>query len=61
MIADITKNKKLNSLVTELFIRGRKINISLVFITQLYFKVPEDVRLNTTLFFITKIRNKREL
>ena len=61
MIADITKNKKLNSLVTELFIRGRKINISLVFITQSYFKVPEDVRLNTTPFFITKMWNKREL
>ena len=44
-----------------MFVRGRKINISLVFITQSYFKVPEDVRLNTTPFFITKIRNKREL
>ena len=61
MIADIIKNKKLNSIVTELFIRGRKINISLVFITQSYFKVPKDVRLNTTHFFITKIPNKREL
>ena len=59
MIADIIKNKKLNSIVTELFIRGRKINISLVFITQSYFKVPEDVRLNTTHFFISKIPNKR--
>ena len=54
-------NKKLNSIVTELFIRGRKLNISLVFITQSYFKVPKDVRLNTTHFFITKIPNKREL
>ena len=54
-------NKKLNSVVTELFIRGRKINISLVFITQSYFKVPKDVRLNTTHFFIIKIPNKREL
>ena len=61
MIADIIKNKKLNSIVTELFIRGRKLNISLVFITQSYFKVPKDVRLNTTHFFITKIPNKREL
>ena len=61
MIADITKNKKLNSLVTELFIRGRKINISLVFITQSYFKVPEDVRLNTSHFFVVKFPNKREL
>ena len=53
--------KKLNSIVNELFIRGRKLNISLVFITQSYFKVPKDVRLNTTHFFITKIPNKREL
>ena len=54
-------NKKLNSVVTELFIRGRKLNMSLVFITQSYFKVPKDVRLNTTHFFIMKIPNKREL
>ena len=54
-------NKKLNSKVTKLFIRGRKQNISLVFITQSYFKVPKDVRLNTTHFFIMKIPNKREL
>ena len=53
--------KKLNSIVTELFIRGRKLNISLAFITQSYFKVSKDVRLNTTYFFITKIPNKREL
>ena len=61
MIADIIKNKKLNSIVTELFIRGRKLNISLVFITQSYFKVPKDVRLNTSHFFIAKIPNKKEL
>ena len=61
MIADIIKTKNLNSIVTELFIRGRKINISLVFITQTYFKVPKDVSLNTTHFFITKISNKSEL
>ena len=61
MIADMIQNKKLNSIVTELFIRGRKSNISLVFITQSYIKVPKDVRLNTTHFFITKISNKREL
>ena len=61
MIADMINNKKLNSIVTELFIRGRKLNISLVFITQSYFKVPKDVRLNTTHFFIMKISNKREL
>ena len=46
MIADMIHNKKLNSIVTELFIRGTKLNISLVFITQSYFKVPKDVRLN---------------
>ena len=51
MIADMINNKKLNSIVTELFIRGRKLNISLVFITQSYFEVPKDVRLNTTHFF----------
>ena len=61
MIAYIINNKKLNSIVTELFIRGRKLNISLVFITQLYFKVRKDVRLNTTQFSIMKIPNKREL
>ena len=60
MIADMIHNKKLNSIVTELFIRGRKLNISL-FITQSYFKVPKDVRLNTSHFCIAKIPNKREL
>ena len=61
MIADMIHNKKLDSIVTELFIRGRKLNISLVFITQSYFKVQKDVRLNATHFFITKILNNREL
>ena len=61
MIADMIHNKKLDSIVTELFIRGRKLNISLVFITQSYFKVPKEVRLNTTDLFIAKIPNKREL
>ena len=61
MIADMINNNKLNSTVTELFIRGRKLNISLVFITQSYFKVPKDVRLNTTHFFITKSPNKKGL
>ena len=61
MIADMINNKKLNSIITELFIRGRKLNISLVFITQSYFKVPKDVRLNSTHFFIMKILNKKEL
>ena len=55
MFADMINNKKLIS------IRGRKLNISPVFITQSYFKVPKDVRMNTTHFFISKIPNKREL
>ena len=61
MIPDMINDEKLNSIVTELFIRGRKLNISLVFITQSYFKDPKDVRLNTTLIFIMKIPDKREL
>ena len=61
MIPDMIHNKKLNSIVIELFIRGRKLIISLVFITQSYFKVPKDIRLNTSHFFIAKIPNKREL
>ena len=61
MIADMISNNKLNPIVTELFIRGRKFNISIVFITQSYFKVPKDVSLNSTHFFIMKIPNKREL
>ena len=61
MIADMIHNKKLNSIVTELFIRVIKLNISLVFITQSYFKVPKDVRLNNSHFFIAKIPDKREL
>ena len=54
MIADMIHNKKLNSIITELFIRGRKLNISLVFITQSYFKVPKDVRLNNSYVFCCK-------
>ena len=61
MIADMINNKKLNSIVTELFIRGRKLNIFIVFITKSYFKVSKDVRLNSTHLFIMKILNKREL
>ena len=61
MIADIINNKKLNSIVTELFIRGRKLNISIAFTTQLNFKVPKDVRLNITHFIIMKIPNKTKL
>ena len=54
-------NEKFNPVVTELFIRGRKLNISIVFITQSYFKITKDVRLNSTHFFIMKIPDKREL
>ena len=61
MIADMLSNKKLNPIVTELFIRGRKLNTSLVFITQSYFTVPKDIRLNSTHNFILKIPNKLEL
>ena len=61
MIADMINNNKLNPVVKELFIRGRKLNSSIVFITQSYFKVPKDVRLNSKHFFIMKIPNKREL
>ena len=51
MISDMINNKNLNSIVTELFIRGRKLNISLVFITQSYFKVPKDVRQTNSIFY----------
>ena len=61
MIAEMINNKKLNSIVTELFIRSRKLHISIVFVTQSYFKVPKDIRLNSTHIFIMKIPNKREL
>ena len=53
--------KKLNPVVTELFIKDRRLNISLVFITQSYFAVPKNIRLNSTHYFIMKIPNKREL
>ena len=61
IIADIMANKKFQSIMTELFIRCRKINISLVFITQSYFSVPKDVRLNSTHYFIMKLNNRKEL
>ena len=60
MIADMISNNKLNSIVTELIIRGRELNISVAFITQSYFEVPEDVRLNSTHYFIMKNPNKRD-
>ena len=61
MIADILRNKKFQSIMKEVFIRSRKLNISLVFITQSYFSVPKDVRLNSTHYLIMKIKNEREL
>ena len=60
MIADMLSNKKLYPIVFELFIRGRKLNISFVFITRSYFAVPKN-RLNSTHYFVMKIPNKREL
>ena len=60
MITDMLSNKKINQLVTELFIRDGKLNISLAFITQ-SFSVPKNIRLNSTHYFIMKIWNKREI
>ena len=60
VIHDVINNKKLNSVVTNLFIRGRRLNISLVSITQSYFKVPKNVRRSSTHFFIMQIPNKRK-
>ena len=61
MIADMKSNNKLSLIVTELFLRGRKLNISLVFISRSYHEVPKPTRLNATHYFIMKIPNKREL
>ena len=61
MIAVIMANKIFQAIIQELFIRCRKLNISLVLITQSYFSVPKDVRLNSTHYFITKINNRIEL
>ena len=61
MIADIVTKKRFQTIIEELFIRCRKLNISLVFITQSYFSVPKEVRLNSTHYLIMKIHNKREL
>ena len=61
MIADMFSNKQFNPIVSELLISERKLNISLVFITQSYFAVPKNIRLNSTHYFFMKIPNKREL
>ena len=59
MIADMEANKKFSPIVTELFLRGKKLKISLVFISHSYFKVHKTRRLNTTHYFIMKIPNKK--
>ena len=61
MIADVMTNKKFQATIKELFIRCRKLNISLVFITQTYFSVPKDVRINSTHYLIMKINNRKNL
>ena len=61
MIADMLSNKKFNLIVTELLIRGAKLNTSLVLITQSYFVVPKNTRLNSTHYFIMKIPNNQQL
>ena len=61
MIPDFMTNKKFQAIIKELFVRCRKLNISLVFITQSYFSVPKEVRLNSTHYLIMKIYNRREL
>ena len=61
MIADIMNNKNFKAVVKELFIPCRKLNVSIVFITQSYFRTPKDARLNSTHYIIMKIQNKKEL
>ena len=61
IIADVESFEIVSPIVSQLFLRGRKLNISLVFISQSYFKVPKTIRLNTTHYFIMKIPNKRNL
>ena len=61
MIADIMTYKRFQAIIKELFIRCKKLNISLVFISQSYFSVPKEVRLNSTHYFFIKINNRREL
>ena len=61
LIADLLTNKNCNPIVTELFIRGRKVNISLIYITQYYFAVPKNVRLNSMHYLVMKNQIKREI
>ena len=60
MVADMLSDKRLNPIVTELFFKGRKLKIPLVFITHSYFPVQKNIRLNSTHYFVMKIANKRE-
>ena len=61
MIADIMTNKRFQVIIKKLFTRSRKLNASLIFITQSYFKTPKDARLNSTHYLIMKIHDRREL
>ena len=61
IIVDMESNKKLSPIVTELFLRGIKLNMSIVFTSQSHFKVPKTIGLNVTHYFIMKILNRREL
>ena len=61
MITIMLSNKRLNLAVTDLFIKGGKLNISFAFITQSYFAVPKDIKLNSARYFVRKIPSKREL
>ena len=61
MISHVMSDKKAQQVLTDLFIRCRKLNISLCFLTQSYFSVPKDVRLNCTHYIVFKLHNKREL
>ena len=61
MIADMESNEKVSPIVTELLLRGKKLNIRLALISQAYFKVPKTIRPNATHYFIMKIPNRREL
>ena len=61
MIADLMRSEKFEAIVKELFIRCRKLNISIVFIAQSYFRTPKDARLNSTQYILMKMGNKKEL
>ena len=61
MIADIMSNKKFRAIIKELFIRCRKLNISIIFIMHSYFRTPKDARLNSTHYLLMKIQSKKEL